>query len=129
MRQELQQLYLGWAEKYPNKGILQLMLGNLFGNEKSKAEPYYLKAVALDPKLAQGFMELSLIAETRGENEQRRAYLKKAAEAAPEDPLICFTTRKLCARATRRNIASSCRNYSNASTTRTLGAVALLVGV
>ncbi len=90
MRQELQQLYLSWVEKYPNKAIFQLMLGNLFGNEKSKAEPYYLKAVALDAKLAQGFMELSLIAETRGDNEQRRAYLKKAAEAAPEDPSYLF---------------------------------------
>lgn len=90
VRQELQQLYQSWAEKYPGKAIFQLMLGDLCESEKSKAEPYYLKAVALDAKLARGFMELSLIAEIRGENEQRRAYLKKAAEAAPEDPSYLF---------------------------------------
>lgn len=90
VRQELQQLYQSWAEKYPHKAIFQLLLGDLCESEKSKAEAYYLKAVALDPKLARGFMELSLIAEIRGENEQRRAYLKRAAEAAPEDPAYLF---------------------------------------
>ncbi len=90
VRQELRQLYQRWAEQHPTKAILQLKLGDLCGNEKGKAEPYYRKAVALDPKLARGFMELSLIAEVRGENEQRRAYLKQAAEAAPADPSFLF---------------------------------------
>lgn len=89
-RQELQQLYQRWAEQHPTNAILQLKLGDLCGKEKGKAEPYYRKAVALDPKLAQGFMELSLIAEVRGDNEQRRAFLKQAAEAAPADPSYLF---------------------------------------
>jgi tetratricopeptide (TPR) repeat protein len=86
VRQELWQLYQAWAEKHADNAFYQYHLGNLCGKEKGKAEAYYRKAVQLDPKLADAWMALSLIAETRGEKQQRIACLKQAVEAAPENP-------------------------------------------
>ena len=90
VRKELFPLYQSWAAKHPRNAQLQLQLGYLCGTEKSKAEPYFQKAATLDPKLAKAWMELSLIAEIRGENQPRLAYLKKAAEVTPEDPSYLF---------------------------------------
>lgn len=90
VRKELFPLYESWAAKHPRNAQLQLQLGYLCSTEKSKAEPYFQKAVALNPKLAKAWMELSLIAEIRGENKQRLTHLKKAADATPEDPSYLF---------------------------------------
>ena len=90
VRQELLQLYQGWAEKHPDNAVLQWMLGDLCGKEKGKAEKYYLRAVSLNAKLPEVHMALSLIEETRGENARRLAYLKQAADSAPEDASYLF---------------------------------------
>jgi thiol-disulfide isomerase/thioredoxin/Tfp pilus assembly protein PilF len=72
--------YKGWSATKPRVAAYQWALGDLKG-ESPEAEPYYKKAVQLDPKLARAFEWLSLISEFRGDNAASAEYMRKASEA------------------------------------------------
>ena len=84
-------VYEEWARKYPNKPAIQWALGDLYMyKDYDKVEQYSRKAVELDPKFARAWQSLALIEEVRGNNAGQVAYLKKAAEAVPDDPAPLF---------------------------------------
>jgi tetratricopeptide (TPR) repeat protein len=79
--------YEGWVRKDPQNAVYQWALGWAYHDvDHAKAEQHYRKAVKLDPQLARGWQSLSQIAEMRGEGKKSREYLRKAAEAVPDDP-------------------------------------------
>jgi thiol-disulfide isomerase/thioredoxin/Tfp pilus assembly protein PilF len=77
--------YERWAAQKPKVAAYQWVLGTLNG-ESPAAEPYYLKAVALDSKLARAYAWLSRIAEFRGDNAASTEYVRQASEADPQSP-------------------------------------------
>jgi tetratricopeptide (TPR) repeat protein len=84
---ELIALYEGWTQKDPKNPSYQWALGSLYMfKDYDKVEQYSLKAVSVDPKFVPAYETLSLIAQARGDNKNRADYLRKAMEAAPQDP-------------------------------------------
>jgi thiol-disulfide isomerase/thioredoxin/Tfp pilus assembly protein PilF len=77
---ELTREYTQWAAHKRKVAAYQWALGDLKG-ESPEAEPYYKKAVELDPKLARAYEWLSLIAEFRGDDAASAEYMRKAMEA------------------------------------------------
>lgn len=81
---ELDQQYAIWMKKYPKLAAIPFALGSAYeGRESPKAKPYLLKAVELDPKLAEGWAALSGDAERWGEFSKGREYMGKAVKADP----------------------------------------------
>ncbi len=77
------------AAQKPKVAAYHWVLGTLDG-ESPAAEPHYLKAVALDPKLARAYEWLSLIAEFRGDNAASTEYARQASEADPQSSRYAF---------------------------------------
>ncbi len=77
---ELTREYTQWSAQHPKIAAYQWALGDLKG-ESPEAEPYYKKAVKLDPKLARAYEWLSLISEFRGDDAASAEYMRKASEA------------------------------------------------
>lgn len=69
-RNEVYEYGLGWAYYY---------------RDHRKSEQHYLKAIALEPACAHALFDMSLIAEMQGNMVLSCEYMKKAAEAAPDD--------------------------------------------
>ncbi len=90
-RGEREKAYAQWTEKYPTKAIFfaRAADANLYDDFR-KSEEYAKRAVQIDPKCGQAYHTLSLIAEASGDVQQQQAYLKKAVDAAPEDPSWFF---------------------------------------
>lgn len=83
--------YEKWAAADPkNIVVLQAYGGALYSAEYPEAKPWLLKVVELDPKNAKVWQMLSIDAERWGDKDGAREYMKKAAEAAPEDPSYAF---------------------------------------
>ena len=84
-------LYEGWAKQFPDKAIFPAKLADAsLYDDYQKARAYAERAVTIDPKCAPAYMTLSLIAEAAGDIAGRQAYLKKATDAAPDDPAWFF---------------------------------------
>ncbi|HXB32734.1 MAG TPA: redoxin family protein [Puia sp.] len=79
--------YDNWMQRFPGVASIPFAIGHAFANAESPAaKPYLLKAVALDPKLAAGWHDLSVDAERWGDFDASDSYLKKAMEADPSNP-------------------------------------------
>jgi tetratricopeptide (TPR) repeat protein len=86
---KLRAIYGEWIAAHPKSAVLEYFLGTV-GETPDKADAHFIRAVELDAKLAQAYQELSFHAEMRGDNAQARAFLKKAADSAPDDPGYAF---------------------------------------
>jgi thiol-disulfide isomerase/thioredoxin len=90
-RDERLRAYEAWARKFPDKPVFPSTLADAWEyDDYKKSEAYAKQAVAIDPNYAKAYMTLSLIAEASGDQKARLEYLKKAAEAQPDDPSWAF---------------------------------------
>jgi len=90
-RAELRKIYEAWAKEHPGKAVYQWALGYLYDyKDRALAEKYYRRALELDPKFARALHSMSLYEEFRGNEQSSRDYLKKAADANPQDPQYFF---------------------------------------
>jgi peroxiredoxin/Tfp pilus assembly protein PilF len=79
--------YEEWMKRWPNVAAVPFAIGHAFANAESPAaKPYLLKAVALDPKMAEAYADLAIDAERWGDFDGSDSYLKKAMEAEPSNP-------------------------------------------
>ncbi|HEY3779626.1 MAG TPA: redoxin family protein [Fimbriimonadaceae bacterium] len=81
--------YSVWLKEFPQSACVEYGMAETFGEDPG-AKPYLLKAVELNPKLAPAYEDLSLDAERAGNLPASREYMKKASEAAPDDPSYSF---------------------------------------
>lgn len=89
--EELIALYEGWIQKDPKNPTYHWALADLYMyKDYDKVERYAMKAVGLDPKFARAYQTLALIADVSGDEEKQLEFLKKSAEAAPQDPSYAF---------------------------------------
>ncbi len=88
--QELKRLYQGWAKAQPGNEVLEWALSKLADKNWSESEQHLERAIAIRPSFARPYQDLALIAELHGDNPQRLAYLKKAADLNPTDPSYFF---------------------------------------
>jgi thiol-disulfide isomerase/thioredoxin len=90
-RKELIAIYEGWLQRDANIPLYQYMLGELYQyTDYEKATRHLLNAVRLDPKLARAYAVLAMVSEVRGDEKMQLEYLKRAAEAAPQDASHAF---------------------------------------
>ena len=83
--------YNEWIARFPNSAVVPFALGHAFANAESpRAKPFLLTAVAQNPQLAEAWMDLSIDAERWGDFQASRDYLKKAVDAAPNNPDYAF---------------------------------------
>lgn len=76
--------YDKWISRYPKSSGIPLAIGTaLIAKENPKAKPYLLKAVELNPGLAEAWYGLYIDASFRGENSLAGKYLKNASNADP----------------------------------------------
>ena len=87
---ELKTLYEDWAKSHPDMAVYEWALAKLAGKDWTAAELHLSRAIAVSPAFARPYQDLSLIAELRGDNTQRIAYLKKAADLNPTDASYFF---------------------------------------
>ncbi len=89
--EKLKAIYAEWIEKDPKRAAYHWAMGDIhMYKDYDKLERHMRKAIALDPKFARAWQSLSLVEEVRGNNANHQAYLKKAAEAAPDNPAYAF---------------------------------------
>jgi thiol-disulfide isomerase/thioredoxin len=90
-RKELIVVYEGRANKNPRVASYQWMLGQLYElTNYEKAKRHLLNAVRLDPKFARAYSALATISDVWGDEKKQFEYLKKASEAAPDNPSNAF---------------------------------------
>jgi thiol-disulfide isomerase/thioredoxin len=83
--------YLLWLKKFPKTAAVPYGLGFFYADrEDPAAKPYLLKAVTLDPKLAEAWFELSENAQYWGEFKKSDEYMANASKAAPNNPEYLF---------------------------------------
>lgn len=83
--------YNEWIARFPQSAAVPFAIGHAFANAESpRAKPFLLKAVEQNPQLADAWMDLSIDAERWGDFQVSRDYLKKAADAAPNNPDYAF---------------------------------------
>lgn len=88
---ELIAQYQRWAKEHPETPGYQWALGdlNIYKDPKG-AIRYFEKSVELDPKFAPGYQSLALMDEVQGDLDGQKENLRKAVEAAPDDPKYLF---------------------------------------
>ncbi|MET3880751.1 redoxin domain-containing protein [Chitinophaga sp. OAE865] len=83
--------YQRWIKQFPKVAAVQYGLGRFYtGMESPAARPFLLKAVEMDPKLADAWQELSVDAERWGEFDKAREFMGKASAADPNNPDYFF---------------------------------------
>lgn len=83
--------YEKWMKQFPASATVPFALGDALADAESpKAKPYLLKAVKLNPKLAEAWGALWFDADRWGDFEAGRKYLQKAAEADPSNAAFAF---------------------------------------
>jgi thiol-disulfide isomerase/thioredoxin len=87
---DLTALYTGWAAAHPDVAVYEWALAKLAGKDWNAAETHLQRAIAISPSFARPYQDLSLIAELRGDNQQRIEYLKRAADLNPADAAYFF---------------------------------------
>jgi len=81
--------YEALAAQHPHDAIYPWSLGLLYNEtDLARQESYCRQAVKLDKNFAQGYMCLGQIAGVRGQDKQAVAYMRHAAELAPDDEEI-----------------------------------------
>jgi thiol-disulfide isomerase/thioredoxin len=89
-RAELTALYEGWAKAHPDNPVYEWALAKIDDKDWVAAETHLKRAVAVSPSFARAYQDLALVAELRGDNQQRIAYLKKASDLNPADASYFF---------------------------------------
>lgn len=85
------QQYQQWMKQFPTAAAVPFGLGTFYANQENPAaKPFLLKAVALDPKLAEAWSTLSVDAQRWGDFKAAQDYLSKAVAAEPENPDYIF---------------------------------------
>ncbi len=80
-----------WLSKYPESAGINYGIGTFYTHQESPAaRPYLLKAVSINPKLAEAYAELAIDAERWGEFDKASEFKGKAYEANPESPDYLF---------------------------------------
>lgn len=83
--------YEKWMKQFPESAIVPFALGKALADEENpKAKPYLLRAVAIDPKLADAWGALWFDADRWGDFAGGEEYLRKAAEADLSNPAYAF---------------------------------------
>ncbi|PWV56836.1 TlpA disulfide reductase family protein [Chitinophaga sp. S165] len=83
--------YQLWLKKFPKTAAVPYGLGSYYASrEDPAAKPYLLKAVTLDPKLADAWFRLSFDAQCWGEFKKSEEYMGNAVKAAPDNPDYLF---------------------------------------
>lgn len=83
--------YEKWIAQFPDNATIPFAIGAAYtARESSKAKPWLLKAVKLNPKLASAWNLLSQDASRWGDFKAANEYLGKAAEAEPDNPDYAF---------------------------------------
>lgn len=78
--------YDEWIKRFPQSAVVPFAIGHAFaGAESPSAKPYLLKAIAMDPKIAEAYADLAIDAERWGDFDASDNYLKKAAELEPNN--------------------------------------------
>ena len=78
--------YQAWMKQFPKVAAIPYTYGKFYANRESPAaKPFLLKAVALDPRLAVAWSELSTDAERWGDFKKANEYLGKAVAAEPDN--------------------------------------------
>jgi Tfp pilus assembly protein PilF/thiol-disulfide isomerase/thioredoxin len=84
--QDMETLYLGWAQEHPDKAVYQCALGTIFEyKDPDRAQRCFEQAVNLDPKFGAAYDSLAICAEVRGKLELARDYNRRAVEAEPDN--------------------------------------------
>ncbi len=86
---QLEGEYAELAARHPKVAAYQWAMGDMKG-ESPEAEPYYKKAVEIDPKLGRAYEWLSLISEFRGDDPASTEYMHKASEADTTNVAYAF---------------------------------------
>ena len=87
----LEPQYAAWMQRFPQSAVVPFALGHTYANAESpRAKPFLQKAVSLDPKLAEAYLDLSIDAERWGDFNASRAYLKDAVDVEPSNPDYAF---------------------------------------
>ena len=83
--------YAQWEKEFPESLGVNFALGSHYaGEEDSRAKPYLLKVVALDPKFARVWSMLSVDAERWGDKASATEYMLKASQAEPNNADYAF---------------------------------------
>ena len=81
----LKRQYEQWARQHPTRAVYQVALG-LLTKDADRADAYYTKALALDPRSAKAHFLLARNADSRGDWDAQRMHLKAAVENNPDEP-------------------------------------------
>ncbi|MDB5210850.1 MAG: redoxin protein [Sediminibacterium sp.] len=87
----IEKQYEDWMKKFPATAVVPFALGDAFEHAESpKAKPWLLKAVAIDPKHANAYMDLWGDADRWGDFKAGHKYLEMAMQADPSNPDPAF---------------------------------------
>ena len=87
----LKDQYQKWQKQFPKCYAVPYAIGTAFYEAESPlATEFLLKAVKLNPKLAEGYMKLAIDAERWGKQEEAKEYMRKASVADPTNPSYEF---------------------------------------
>ncbi|TCC97168.1 TlpA disulfide reductase family protein [Pedobacter hiemivivus] len=88
---ELEKQYKVWMDKYPKSAMVAYSIAKAYlDEERPKAKPYLLKAVAIDPKFTEAWGGLWSDGERWGDFKLSASYLAKAAASDPSNPTYAF---------------------------------------
>lgn len=83
--------YKTWMKAHPKNANIPFAIGHAFADaELPQAKTYLLQAVALDPKNAEAWSDLSFDADRWGHSDLSLQYMQKAALANPAEPSYGF---------------------------------------
>lgn len=78
--------YQLWLKKFPKTAAVPYGLGSFYANrDDPAARPYLLKAVTLDPKLAEAWFDLWCDGQCRGDFKKSDEYMANAVKFAPDN--------------------------------------------
>lgn len=83
--------YRQWSEQFPSIATVPYAIGGAMASAYDyRAKDWLLRAVEIDPKLADAWLKLSFDAERWGDEAQGSYFMGKAAEAEPDNPDYAF---------------------------------------
>ncbi len=90
-RASVEAAYQRLLKKHPKSaGYLWGMSSFLFYTDAGRCEAFARRAIDADPRFAPAYQELWLLADMKGDAASAREFIRKAAEASPEDPSYAF---------------------------------------
>jgi len=84
------------AQVYFGLGAYYLLAPGIAGGDLDKAQAHLLRAITLDPKLADAYVRLAQVYKARGNEAKYEYYLNKALEIDPKNVLANDIKNKKC---------------------------------